>query len=426
MKSSLILFFFAMVTVSIFGQPYVYKVENSGAKISRSATNLPTLDNCPVIAPLPDPFAWSADPLGLKPARSTSFSKWETHRQELLDMFQNYEIGVKPTVEPSQITASFSGSTLTVVVTVGSNSITLTSKISIPATGKSPYPILIGMNSQTGGMPAASLSNRGIATMNFAHNQVSTYGAFANTDPFFKLYPAQNVDNTGQYAAWSWGVSRLIDGLYKLKGVVGKNKIDLKRIAVTGCSYAGKMALFAGAFDERIALTIAQESGGGGATSWRYSATQTGVEGLAQTNSGWFKNSMFDFGGANVAKIPTDHHLLNALVAPRALFVTGNTNYTWLSNESCYVNSKATAKIYETLGIADRFAFAIDGGHGHCVLPTAQETQLNYMLDKFMKGNTKLSQQYGVYPENYSVINADKWFNWWGTAKPEFPVEPIK
>jgi hypothetical protein len=32
-----------------------------------------------------------------------------------------------------------------------------------------------------------------------------------------------------------------------------------------GCSYADKMALFAGAFDERIALTIAQESGGGGA-----------------------------------------------------------------------------------------------------------------------------------------------------------------
>ena len=56
--------------------------------------------------------------------------------------------------------------------------------------------------------------------------------------------------------------------------------IDLKHIAVTGCSYAGKMALFAGAFDERVALTIAQESGGGGATSWRYShSVPAGIRG---------------------------------------------------------------------------------------------------------------------------------------------------
>lgn len=33
--------------------------------------------------------------------------------------------------------------------------------------------------------------------------------------------------------------------------------------AVTGCSYTGKMAPWAGAFDGRIALTIPEESGGG-------------------------------------------------------------------------------------------------------------------------------------------------------------------
>jgi hypothetical protein len=31
------------------------------------------------------------------------------------------------------------------------------------------------------------------------------------------------------------------------------------------------MALFAGAFDERVALTVAQESGGGGINAWRTS-----------------------------------------------------------------------------------------------------------------------------------------------------------
>lgn len=43
-----------------------------------------------------------------------------------------------------------------------------------------------------------------------------------------------------------------------------KSRIDLSHLAISGCSFAGKMALFAGAFDERIALTIAQEPGGGG------------------------------------------------------------------------------------------------------------------------------------------------------------------
>lgn len=45
------------------------------------------------------------------------------------------------------------------------------------------------------------------------------------------------------------GVSRLIDGLEKLGK---KSRIDLSHLAISGCSFAGKMALFAGAFDERM------------------------------------------------------------------------------------------------------------------------------------------------------------------------------
>ncbi|MCW3787801.1 T9SS type A sorting domain-containing protein [Plebeiibacterium sediminum] len=432
MKKHLTLLVLALFCLNVYWVkaqlPLVYDSENSGADIVRDATTLPSLADCPVVQPLPDPFAWSADPLGVSPVRSTDPSDWEKHRQELLDMFQYYEIGNRPTVDMSQIDASFSGNVLTVKVTVGANTLTLTSTITIPTGATGPYPILIGMNSQTGSLPASNFSSRGIATMNFAHDQVVTYagwgGSYTNNDPFFKLYPEQNIDNTGEYAAWSWGISRLIDGLYKLNGVVGSNTIDLDHIAVTGCSYAGKMALFAGAFDERIALTIAQESGGGGATSWRYSATQSDVEGLGNTNYDWFKNSMRDFAGQNISKIPTDHHLLTGLVAPRALMVTGNADFGWLSNKSCYVNSKATKLIYDELGISDRFAYVIDGGHGHCSFPTSQNTQLNYMLDKFMKGNDQLSETYEVFPSTYSSINYERWMNWWGTGDSTFPEDP--
>ena len=127
------------------------------------------------------------------------------------------------------------------------------------------------------------------------------------------MYPDTNA---GAMIEWAWGVSRLIDGLYKTTG----HNIDLKRIAVTGCSFQGKMALYAGAFDERIALTIPEESGGGGEASWRVMATQTGTEDLeAAQGTAWYARNLLQFKNADAPKLPVDMHELVALVAPRAI-----------------------------------------------------------------------------------------------------------
>ncbi|MBR6077865.1 MAG: hypothetical protein IKP63_05890, partial [Paludibacteraceae bacterium] len=104
------------------------------------------------------------------------------------------------------------------------------------------------------------------------------------TYPFVHLYP-DLIDN-GAYSEWAWGFSRLIDALQILGPEV--TRIDTKRIGVTGCSYAGKMALFCGAFDERVSLTIAQEPGGGGAAAWRVSHEMEEVEDLDKTDYHWF------------------------------------------------------------------------------------------------------------------------------------------
>jgi len=208
----------------------------------------------------------------------------------------------------------------------------------------------------------------------------------------------------------------VIDGLYKLNGTLGTAHIDLNHIAVTGCSYAGKMALFAGALDERIALTIAQESGGGGANSWRYNHFQTNkVEDVDNTDYQWFSPTRLrQFAHNNVSYLPEDHHELDALVAPRALYVTGNTNYTWLGNPSCFVCSMAAQQVYKTLGIADRFGFNIDGGHQHCFFPPDQTNDLAYFLDKFMLGKTNLSSVIATYPGSYANIDYAKWYAGWG------------
>jgi len=432
MKSScfiaaLVVVMFGMPFSSIADPPLVYNVENTGANYV--LTNFPTLGQLPLVQPLPDPFIWfSSYTNGTFNSRSTNFVDWEHHRNEIAALIQNYEIGAKPVVDPTNISASYSGGTLTVLVTNNNQVLTLTCPVTLPS-GSGPFPVCIGMDSPYGALPSSFFTSRNIAGITYYESQVTTYSpncsAPPSSDPFFKLYgPAQNTSNTGQYAAWAWGVSRIIDGLYKLNGVLGTAQIDLNHIAVTGCSYAGKLALFAGAFDERIALTIAQESGGGGANSWRYNHTELAgsVEDLDNTCYYWFSSSRLQqFSGNNVSYLPDDHHELDAMVAPRALYVTGNTDYTWLGNPSCYVCSQAAQQIYNTLGIPDRFGFNVDGGHSHCAFPNDQTNDLAYFLDKFMLSKTNLSSVIATYPSGYSTIDYARWYQWWGTTNPAFP-----
>jgi len=408
--------------------PLVYAIENTGTNYP--APPLPTLGNLPLIQPLPDPFAWAADPFGS--TRSTNFVDWEHRRNEIAAQIQNYEIGTKPAVDiPTQVTASYSGGTtpgtsgtLIVHVTANGHTLNLTNAVSIPSAATAPYPICIGMDSPYGSLNGSDFTSRGIAGLTYRESQVTTYGSPSTSDPYYVLYgPALNPTSTGQYSAWAWGVSRVIDGLTLVTNTL---PIDLKHITVTGCSYAGKLALFAGAFDERVALTVAQESGGGGATSWRYSHTEPAgtVETIDGTDYNWFENSMNQFAGNNVSYMPEDHHELMAMCAPRALYVTGNPGYIWLSNPSCYVCSRACQQVYNTLGIVDRFGFSLIGGHNHCQFPTNQDPELGYFLDKFMLGQTNLSQiiqSYTTSPDNYNAVNYSLWSSWWGTTNPIFP-----
>jgi hypothetical protein len=65
------------------------------------------------------------------------------------------------------------------------------------------------------------------------------------------------------------GFSRIIDVLISEKAAGRNNIIDPTAVGVTGCSRNGKGAFTVGAFDERIALGIPQESGTGGVSAFR-------------------------------------------------------------------------------------------------------------------------------------------------------------
>jgi hypothetical protein len=212
--------------------------------------------------------------------------------------------------------------------------------------------------------------------------------------------------------AWAWGVSRLIDALEATPAA----QIDPLRLGVTGCSRNGKGALIAGAFDERIALTIPQESGSGGSASWRVSDAQlaagTTVQTLSQITGEnvWFRSSFADFGYlAN--RLPFDHHMIEGLVAPRALLVVENTSQVWLGNLSTFTGSMAAHLVWEALQIPDRMGFSQIGDHGHCAWNGSQQPEVTAFVQKFLIGGGTDSTDVLKTDGGFTLDRA-RWVDW--------------
>lgn len=431
--------------------PLVYPVENMGAHYK--TPKFPEFDRLPIVRPLPDPFQF------FHGRRDTSFKHWERRRNEIRASIEKYEIGPRPDGSDCTVTATFTppeppaqNGTLTVVVTRDrvpedtpgyGEALTLNVKVWLPdpaVWGPGPYPALIPMvwfdnspNANYGSFGASGIfQERPIATVNFMHDQVAQYFSFGPPNhPFLRLYPefnfgaqydASQPGNIGKYAAWSWGISRLLDGLEIATDADGNPiPIDMDRLAITGCSYAGKMALFGGAFDERIALTIPVESGGGGATTWRVSQEIQGdneVETATRTDFSWFASPLRAFNRNNIYKLPHDHHELMAMVAPRALLATSNFSQLWLSSKSAYVAARATEKVYDEFGISDRFGFIIDTDHNHCAIPESQYEPVAAFVDKFLLGDESADTHVRVQPYG-DEFNYRRWIGWWGKGRPQ-------
>lgn len=382
--------------------PLVYDVENTGKNFKAPA--MPGYDGLRECRTLTDPLEWSNGK-----GRVKKFKQWERRRNEIAAEIQHYGIGQKPAVDRKQVAAHMSGDTLFVDVTVNGETLHLQSTIMYPKEGKAPYALMIGTSMMS--LPRQLFTGKNIAIMTFHEKQVNDYGQFGRHHErgehnFDRLYPA--LKDNGAYSEWAWGLSRLLDGLE----IVGeaRTKIDMKHIGVTGCSYAGKMALMCGAFDERIALTIAQEPGGGGAAAWRVSHTLQEVESLERTDYHWFQESMREtFSGDSVYRMPYDHHELCAMVCPRALLMLGNPDYKWLADEAGYVSMNAARRVWEQFGIADRVGYSIVDKHGHCQLPESQYPEVSAFIDRFLLGKDADTKNIQVAPMFKDKVDLGRW-----------------
>jgi len=121
---------------------------------------------------------------------------------------------------------------------------------------------------------------------------------------------------------WIWDAHRLLDYLDTLP------EVDHQQIGIVGHSLGGKMALYAGAFEERITAVVSNELG----------------IGLSDSNyqDYWYLGDFIE--GVDKS---TDHHELVGLIAPRAFLLIGGDQYD-TAKSWYYIN--AARQVYNLYG----------------------------------------------------------------------------
>jgi hypothetical protein len=356
-----------------------------------------------LIRKLPDPF------LSMDGTRISTLAQWPCRRAEISAQAQQYELGPKPP-KPAMVTGAMSGGNLTVTASDGMKSVSFTATITLPTTGTPPYPAMIGIGGINIG--PATLNSMGVATIIFPNDTVAAQvdATSRGQGAFYDLYGATHP--AGAMMAWAWGVSRLIDALETTPDAM----IDPTHLGVTGCSRNGKGALIAGAFDERIALTIPQESGAGGSGGWRIADAQFASGTVVQTLSEitgenvWFTSSFSQFGGVS-QKLPYDHHMIEGMVAPRGLLIVENTSQIWLGDLSTYNDSMAGQLVFQALGVPDHMGVSQIGDHMHCEWNGSQQPEVTAFVQKFLLGNATANTNVLKTDGPYTFDTAT-WVDW--------------
>lgn len=326
---------------------------------------------------LPDPF------LSSDGSRMSQKSDWSCQRATLKKAVETFIHGEKPG-RPDTVTGTVSAQGIAVHVEHGGSSIDFNVSISLPSGATGPVPIVIGLGGVSSGAPGDAnmsevIKGEGVATGSYNNNQLSSE---TNKSGMFQTIYGSTPASA--QIGWAWGFSRLIDVLVDERDAGRNDIIDPEAVAVTGCSRLGKGAFTIGAFDERIALGLPQESGTGGVSALRIVNDNLGgpngqnsesIQSSFSAGPKWFGEDFINTYSNNVDSIPADMHSLVAMYAPRGLLVLDNSRIGELGSVAQHAASMAGGEVFKALGVEANIGY--HGGnpsdpHNHCAFYQSQ------------------------------------------------------
>jgi hypothetical protein len=186
----------------------------------------------------------------------------------------------------------------------------------------------------------------GLATFNAAQIEPDIQtGSYQKSIRKFFAKPDQNQpgpDEWGAIGAWAWGLSRAMDY------IVTDKDINANKVCVAGFSRFGKVAMWAGAQDERFAIVFSGESGCGGAVIVRRGFGET-VKVINSKFPHWFCRNFKEYGN-HVNDLPVDWHMLVALMAPRPVYIAAAEQDLWGDPRGCFLSGKYAEPVYQLFG----------------------------------------------------------------------------
>ncbi|MCD0444153.1 cellulose-binding domain-containing protein [Glycomyces sp. A-F 0318] len=362
---------------------------------------------------LPDPFT------KIDGSRVTTREQWECRRSEIKELAERTIYGDKPEA-PDSVTGTVTSSRITVNVSEGGRSASFSATVQLPG-GSGPFPAVIvygGFGADTN-----TILSSGAAVVNFDPGSVGAEGTSRNNKQgaFYTLYGASS--STGILMAQAWGVSRIIDVIEQSGGSVLNTSTG-----VTGCSRYGKGAFVAGAFDQRIDLTMPIESGTGGAPAMRSIAQEGGSQPLSSAygEQPWLGDA-FNAYTSNPNGLPVDTHEMVGMVAPRGLFIMENPHVEWLGARSGAVAALGGAEVYKALGAEDNISYHSNVSDGtHCATRSEWRTPLQQSISTFLKGSGNPPGVINMHSSKSA--NLSQWRNWTtptlGQGDPEETTTP--
>ena len=265
-------------------------------------------------------------------------------------------------------------------------------EVVLPPTGQAPFPAIINLGARSGfggiTLGESFILEQGVAIIFYNHYDLGQEGqpeasrGLPNPGLFYDIFGGTH--SAGLLMAWAWGASRMLDVIEQ----AGGSLIDPTKIGVTGCSRNGKGAFTVGVFDERIALTIPQETSTAGLPSYRIVDALPGAERTNYNFFGlnWLSNDFAPF-VENASQLAVDSHEMVAAIAPRGLLVLDNPHIQQFAAPAAHTAVLAGAEVFAALGAAANVSYISDVQNTvHCASGKPEYTEaLVQYIGKFLK-----------------------------------------